>query len=119
MLFVTGHPLAIGLASIALAFYFVLPVIACFSIYRSLSGNPAVIADTSIAVCEWGVRTTSSLHSQSLTWDMLESVHESKGYLHVFLAPGQLGLVWPKRDINSEQLVLLRAVLAQHLRIAT
>jgi hypothetical protein len=118
LLFVTGHPLAIGLASIAIASYFIIPVLACVSIHRSLSGNPAVVADTSVAICEWGVRMTSSHHSQSLTWDVLDSVHESPGHLHVFLAPRQLGLVWPKRDISPEQLALLNTVLAQHLRPA-
>jgi hypothetical protein len=107
-----------GLASIALASCFIIPVFACVSLHRSLSGNPAVIADTSVAVCDWGVRTTSSHHSQSLTWDMLGSVHESASHLHVFLAPRQLGLVWPKRDISPEQLALLKAVLTQHLRPA-
>ena len=46
LLFITGHPLGYALGSVAVAFCVVVPLVASVNLYRSLSGNPAVFAET-------------------------------------------------------------------------
>ena len=119
LIFVASDPSARWLIPVLLALCFAVPVGRHVSLYRQLAGNPAVTAETTVTVYDWGVQTATSLHDRSFTWDMLNGFKITRRHIHVFVAPARVGLVWPKRDIEAAHVGGLVAILSRHLTSPT
>jgi len=115
LLISTGEPVVLWSVPILVGLSVAVPVGRAIGLYRALAAKPALTAETTVTFYEWGIRTANSIESHSFTWDKLNGFKTSRKHLHIFIAPAQIGMVWPRRDIDSAQYATLVAILTQHL----